>query len=159
MHCDPHSLKLGSSKPPKAVVLPTYDHLTTLSIDEVFLAIAEERVFTYGGKECSPLKHRVMTYYVHGITCECGAKGEFFAVERFTYDKGKLNTNTKYHLNFYAIVDGKEVMMTADHILTRAEGGKDHVDNFKPMCEPCNQLKGGVTTENDFAILEARKLK
>jgi len=46
-------------------------------------------------------------------------------------------------MNLYAInAAGEEVLMTKDHILPRVLGGKDHIDNYQPMCQVCNSEKG-----------------
>jgi len=44
--------------------------------------------------------------------------------------------NCGYHFNLYAIDEnGNEVMMTKDHILAKARGGKDKIDNFQSCCK------------------------
>ena len=37
--------------------------------------------------------------------------------------------------------NGDEVLMTVDHILPKSKGGPHHIDNFQPMCMPCNMKK------------------
>jgi hypothetical protein len=50
-----------------------------------------------------------------------------------------------YHLNLYALdSDGREILMTHDHILARADGGKNHLSNTQTMCAPCNFKKGSI---------------
>lgn len=80
---------------------------------------------------------RLKTFKIKGIACvTCGIIGEFFAVER---DKGLFG---KYHLNLYAMKDGKEILMTRDHIFPRSKGGSNALCNMQPMCQPCNSKKG-----------------
>lgn len=43
--------------------------------------------------------------------------------------------------------DGTEVLMTADHIVPKSLGGPKSVENFQPMCAPCNQAKGNTPPE------------
>jgi 5-methylcytosine-specific restriction endonuclease McrA len=33
-------------------------------------------------------------------------------------------------------------LMTVDHFVPRSKGGPDSIENLRPMCFPCNQLKG-----------------
>ena len=57
----------------------------------------------------------------------------------------KDNTE-RYHLNLYGInKDGKEVMFTKDHILPVSKGGRDHISNYRTMCETCNKNRGNDT--------------
>lgn len=80
---------------------------------------------------------RYQTFFTKGITCVCcGIEGKYFAKEKTIHDKS-------YHLNLYAIdKNGKEVLMTKDHILPKSRGGKDHIDNYQTMCINCNVAKG-----------------
>jgi 5-methylcytosine-specific restriction endonuclease McrA len=32
-------------------------------------------------------------------------------------------------------------MMTKDHIMPKSKGGKNHFDNYEPMCSDCNTEK------------------
>jgi hypothetical protein len=69
--------------------------------------------------------------------CDCGLTGQYFAVENT--EKSSPN----YHLNLYTVNEaGEEVLMTKDHILAIANGGKDIMSNYRTMCQPCNHTKG-----------------
>lgn len=47
------------------------------------------------------------------------------------------------HFNLYGIMpSGRVVMMTKDHIVPKAEGGTNKLDNYQTMCETCNHEKG-----------------
>ena len=85
---------------------------------------------------------RYQTFFTKGIKCGCcGIEGKYFAKEKVTCDKS-------YHLNLYAIDEnGKEVLMTKDHILPKSKCGQDHVDNYQPMCVRCNKAKGNNIEE------------
>ena len=68
-------------------------------------------------------------------TCvKCGIEGQYFAMES--------TGNDNPHFNLYALKDGKEVLMTKDHIIPRSRNGKDIMSNFQTMCITCNQEKG-----------------
>lgn len=76
---------------------------------------------------------RLRTFKEKGIICvSCGLIGEFFAIEG----------HGRPHLGLYGIKDGKEVLMTKDHIRPKAKGGRDTLFNMQPMCAPCNVKKG-----------------
>jgi 5-methylcytosine-specific restriction endonuclease McrA len=78
--------------------------------------------------------YRLVTFKHNPCCVSCGICGSFFALE---------NTNGETpHLEFYAISDGKEVLMTKDHIIPVSRGGKDHLDNYQTMCCVCNSAKG-----------------
>jgi 5-methylcytosine-specific restriction endonuclease McrA len=75
-------------------------------------------------------------------TCvACGLKGEVFHIERHENDKVM-----PFSINLYGIRDGKEVMMTWDHILPKSLGGSNHLDNAQCMCFTCNSSKKNVLT-------------
>lgn len=102
--------------------------------DDISVGITSQRIQTYG----------------KGVACvHCGIEGKFFAVERMLGDN-------KYHLNVYHIrEDGKEVMITSDHIIPKSKGGSNMASNRNPMCEPHNVLKGSYDTVAD--AIEAHK--
>ena len=45
---------------------------------------------------------------------------------------------------------------TIDHIVPRARGGTDHVDNLQLLCNACNSLKGTKTQAEFMAALQSR---
>lgn len=85
---------------------------------------------------------RYQTFFTKGIKCSCcGIEGKYFAKEKRINDKS-------YHLNLYAIDEnGKEILMTKDHILPKSKGGKDEIENYQPMCIKCNRVKGNKIEE------------
>ncbi len=91
----------------------------------------------YLGESVSMASHRLQTFSCHGIKCVgCNLEGQFFAIERYPQD-------VSYHLNLYSLdIDGKEILMTKDHIIPRSKGGKDVLTNYQTMCSPCNIQKG-----------------
>jgi uncharacterized secreted protein with C-terminal beta-propeller domain len=55
----------------------------------------------------------------------------------------ELPSDCEYpHFNLYGEDDGKWVLMTKDHKLAVARGGKDTMDNYQSMCAICNNIKG-----------------
>jgi hypothetical protein len=81
----------------------------------------------------------------------CGIEGTYFAKERSAKKIKRRNprdeqlfkaTTTTWHFNLYALTaDGREILMTKDHILPRSKGGRDTLDNLQTMCRPCNNTK------------------
>jgi len=69
-------------------------------------------------------------------TCHCVAS--YFAIERPVFPE-----NARYHLNLYGLdKKGNEVLFTKDHILAKANGGKNIQSNYRTMCAVCNLKKG-----------------
>lgn len=123
---------------------PQYERIGTLTLDKVFPHI-EAHFNNY-----QKIRVHIDEYYVnvsslrlksfllHGTDCSCcDNKASFFAVER------SFGTQSPYHLNLYGIdKDGAEILFTHDHILARALGGTDTIDNTRTSCGPCNWKKG-----------------
>lgn len=79
---------------------------------------------------------------IKGCTCvSCGAEADFVAMERTPGPKKTIYND--WHFNVYAKdYIGREILMTKDHILAKANGGLDEMDNYQPMCSVCNTRKG-----------------
>lgn len=94
---------------------------------------------TFNGYRVNVQSTRLRTFALTGVNCSCcKIEGAYFAIER-----SKGNTNTGYHLNLWAKdKEGKEVLMTHDHITARGLGGVDDNTNTETMCGPCNWEKG-----------------
>lgn len=81
---------------------------------------------------------RLVIFKRDNWTCSnCGLVGAFFAKEKNKYDK-------HFHLNLYALVEGREVLMTKDHHFPKSKGGPDSLDNLLTMCEKCNLDKADM---------------
>jgi 5-methylcytosine-specific restriction endonuclease McrA len=94
----------------------------------------------FEGKQVYLDSARYQMFASKGTICvACGLKGAFFALEQ--HYSG--NNPERWHFNLYGKdVDGNEVLLTKDHIKPKSRKGKNHLDNYQPMCYPCNQAKG-----------------
>lgn len=111
------------------------------SIEDIFSKILpldtpkEKRKVDFDGDLVNMISHRYHTFKNKGLECvSCGIKGSFFAKEKNM--KAKV-----YHFNLYGLKNGKEILLTKDHIIRKREGGKDRLDNYQTMCTICNQNK------------------
>lgn len=92
---------------------------------------------------------KLQTFKSDGVRCHiCGCKGEYFAKEKYA-------DQPHFHLNLYAVKDGKEVLMTKDHIIPVAKGGRDKLNNFQTLCYDCNKKKASQTKDQ----VKKKKLK
>ena len=48
---------------------------------------------------------------------------------------------------------------TIDHIVSRAKGGTDHLDNLQLLCDACNSKKGAKTQEELLAALKREGIR
>jgi hypothetical protein len=75
----------------------------------------------------------------------CGIEGVFFVKERDHSQK-------VFHFNLYAINGGgEEILMTKDHVVPKAKGGRNHPSNYQTMCRECNAEK------KDGLVLKIKK--
>jgi hypothetical protein len=104
------------------------------SIEEVLSKITDREV-DFDGDMIKMGSARYKNFKLHGIKCvTCGIEGQYFVKER--------SNPGPYHFNLYAIKNGSEILMTKDHILSKANGGPDHIDNYRTMCTKCNSKRG-----------------
>lgn len=81
---------------------------------------------------------RFEVYKKKGIKCvSCGIEAKYFKKETQLQNGEEIP-----YLVLYAEHNGKPIMMTRDHIIPVSRGGSNHVSNYQPMCDPCNQCKG-----------------
>lgn len=88
---------------------------------------------------------RYQLFKQKGTTCVgCGLSASFAALEiqRLEFEKYPLDLNHNYHFNLYSVDSkGREVLLTADHIIPSSRGGANKVENLQVMCSNCNTHK------------------
>ena len=136
------------------VNLPKYTRIEVYSLYEILskvIFLPKKPIFLNGIKLPSGKDYKVnfngymmnmasdrLKLFFNNHTCvKCGIEGKFFAMES--------NGNDNPHFNLYAIDNGKEILMTKDHIIPKSMGGKDKMDNYQTMCIRCNMEKGNDT--------------
>jgi 5-methylcytosine-specific restriction endonuclease McrA len=127
-----------------------YDRKSKHSIDQIMPLIPEKDVYSRSKHKTDIdgdiIKMNSQRYQVfkNSLTCvTCNCVGSFFAKERNQNING-VPTSETFHLNLYSIKNGEEMLMTKDHIVARANGGKNHLDNYQTMCSECNEEKGST---------------
>ncbi len=76
------------------------------------------------------------------VSCEMVADKCILIAEPDGTDRG--------HFEFVGTKNGKLVIMTKDHIIPRALGGKDILENYQPMCQDCNVEKKHKCESHDL---------
>jgi 5-methylcytosine-specific restriction endonuclease McrA len=128
-----------------------YERLAIVSLETVFTNMG--KIIKVEGKEIAIRSKRYRCYARSGVKCiRCGIEGKYFAAER---SKG-CDPSTKYHLNLYHFntEEGKEIMLTVDHIIPLSRGGEDNIKNLQPLCIHCNGKKGNKLEEELVAEQE-----
>jgi 5-methylcytosine-specific restriction endonuclease McrA len=96
---------------------------------------------------------RLSTFRRSTVCACCGIAGAFFVKER--HRKLGKKQEPFFHLNLYALdKNGKEVMMTSDHIIPRGNGGQGLENNRQTMCTRCNRIKGNRLISNEALASE-----
>jgi hypothetical protein len=86
----------------------------------------------------------LLTFKKSGTTCKiCKLKAEYFALEKRISDE-------VYHLSLYGKKNGKEILMTSDHIYPKSKCGSDGINNRQTLCEVCNNKKADSILTNDI---------
>lgn len=117
-----------------------YTRLTVIPVHEVVGSIGlspNRPTIEVLGNTIKLFSLRLRTFATYGTTCcACGLESTIAAIEKHKNDK-----LSAYHLNLYGVVDGKEVMMTCDHVVARSKGGANNLTNTQTMCIICNTKK------------------
>jgi len=130
--------------------------LARLSIVSFKDYTSELRYLNVDGYKVKRHSKRYQLFRQSTACCNCKIKGEFFALETTDQIIHRANCNNHpilYHFNLYAIKDGKEILMTKDHILPISRGGTDNINNLQVMCQDCNVSKNS-TLPPDFHVKE-----
>jgi len=130
--------KSRRSNKPKA---PAYVDVSEHSTEEIFALVPDtdarkvrERFGDYNVK----LSSQRLICFKHNPSCVCCG---------ITGTKMKLQIGSGQqspHFNMYAETKDGLRLMTKDHIVPKAQGGKDILSNYQTMCCKCNEFKGSM---------------
>lgn len=114
----------------------------------------DERTMTLGGVNYPVYvnSQRYLLFKRDGLKC---VRCDRVASVCFLAEPGKNSKSTRSHFNFFSVEpSGKFILFTKDHKVARANGGRDVMENYVPMCQICNTKKGckGTKAEIDAAI-------
>lgn len=97
--------------------------------------------FLPDGKRFKRTSQRLVLFRSNTSCVDCGIEGTRYILEASA-------EGITPHLNLYAVDgNGKLILMTKDHILPRSKGGRDVMENYQTMCQPCNAHKGNTLEE------------
>lgn len=91
--------------------------------------------------------HRLSVFDLKGLSCVvCGLTGNKIIM---WYDRAEVDVSRGgLHVDLYS----NDIVITVDHIVPKALGGSDRIENKQPMCGPCNSKKGTRMSEQDKLI-------
>lgn len=112
-------------------------YLVKVPVQDVLAVIGNGRHAEFSGAVVHVDTDTLKCFKKNGTRCAiCGIEGRYFWVERGD-PKGTIR------LVLYAVRGkGQEIMLTKDHIVPKAWGGKDVMSNYRTLCETCNQQLG-----------------
>jgi 5-methylcytosine-specific restriction endonuclease McrA len=92
----------------------------------------------YFGQSVRMSRERYKVFAMNGTQCKkCGRRGTIAAIQKHTSQQAK-----NCHVNIYGYSrDGRKFMMQIDHIIPRARGGPNTIENKQPLCSFCNNKK------------------
>ena len=146
-------------KPTKSNI-QQYERIGTVTLEEGFrLIAATEKSTIINGVEVTTSSLRLKSFLQNGVKCAhpgCPFEGSYFAIEK-TPPGRSATSNRKYHLNLWGVdpEDEQPVLMTVDHVIAKALGGLDELQNTQTMCCWHNWRKG--SKEGSIAQERTRK--
>ena len=94
----------------------------------------------YDGYDIKMNTRNLQLFTLKGTKCaECGLKGDYFAIE--------TQTDGHYCLNLYS---KDNILFTKDHIIPKAAGGSNALENLQPMCLTCNGEKADSVDNGSY---------
>lgn len=133
-----HSVK---SFTPEYVLSEFYD--PTIGIK----ALSKKVVVPEGEFDCYVNSQRYILFVRDGLSCTvCGRKATVCKLELPT----SKATQDRAHFNFYCEEGDRLILLTKDHKIAKANGGKNVMDNYTPMCQDCNTKKGAKGKPEDI---------
>jgi 5-methylcytosine-specific restriction endonuclease McrA len=142
-----------------------YKRFGTFTLDEVLPFVIKRqhknrRTLTKERKEYNGHSVKMVTECLNlfkekGTKCvSCGVKGIFFALEK------QYNHNShRAQFSLYGYdSNGMEVLLTKDHIIPKAKGGKSKQSNYQVMCQKCN-LEKADKMPNEKSLIGYRIMK
>lgn len=91
---------------------------------------------------------RMLAFCNNNKCVSCGIEGNVFLSERHVNEQ-----EDRQSLNLYSVTNTGTVMLTVDHILPEAFGGRFHIDNLQVMCQPCNCKKADKLSNAEIVLL------
>ncbi len=126
--------------------------LATFQPDEILNIITKDghrKEFKIGEKayRVKLNSDRYFTFQKNRKCVACGIEGSKMLLE--------LPNGSEFpHFNLYAEENGNDVLMTKDHKIPSALGGRDEEENYQTMCAICNNIKGkDILLPEDIKIL------
>ena len=89
--------------------------------------------------------HKLAVFCQIGTACACcGDPGIHLA----------LTANKNGEQQWIELYTADWTVMTIDHILPKAQGGKNEIENYQPLCRWCNNIK----SDHDWTAEELRQV-
>ena len=128
-------------------------HVASFDVDEILAHVTFEdkkKEFVVNGNSYSikMSSDRYLVFKRNRMCVSCGLEGTKMILD---LNPGDQNP----HFNLYGEENGRLVLMTKDHIVPKAKGGQDVLDNYQTCCMLCNNLKGDF----DLSIEQVRELR
>lgn len=131
---------------PNETVVAAFDYATavTLHSDNAPLNALGNPVAAYF------IRFSKMAQFTKNPTCACcGVSGSVWVTT-----EPLIGANAKRSMAAIGVKNGKIVRLTCDHILPRAMGGTDMVDNIQTMCNDCNVKKASMLSLEDVRLIQ-----